>query len=356
MMATASAATWAAPKRSRINTVKTARTWTSWLAIMGGFTAVASLIAAWLGGGFSLHGVIASFIYTVCIGSLCTLSGHFIWPLLEGRPRPLRWAGRIISMGMAVAWGTLLALTIITSLGTFRTRDFWATYFANLQFAVFITLSLGGALMIYEYWRAKYEHSELERERALKLATEARLASLESRIHPHFLFNTLNSISSLIHSDPLRADEQLQRLCALLRFSLDASETPLVPLAQEIKIVRDYLDIESTRFGDRLRFSIHIPDALLTQTVPPLSIQTLVENSVKHVIAPRRAGGEVRVTATLSTGLLTIAVADDGPGITAQSVLPGHGLDNLRARLDVLFGHRARLVFQPSAVKMELPA
>ncbi|MBI2688033.1 MAG: histidine kinase [Acidobacteria bacterium] len=130
---------------------------------------------------------------------------------------------------IGVGAGTLLALTLLNAAGVIRTRNFR---------------------------RAKYESSELERERALKLATEPRLASLESRIHPHFLFNTLNSIFSLIHSDPAQAEAQLQRLCALLRFSLDAS--------------------------DRLRFDLDVAPELLDCEVSPQAVQTLVENSVMH--------------------------------------------------------------------------
>src|SRR5437764_15089871 len=97
---------------------------------------------------------------------------------------------------------------------------------------------------------------QLEEASARKLATEARLSSLESRIHPHFLFNTLNSISSLIREDPVRAERTVERLAALLRYSLDVNARGLAPLRHELKIVRDYLEIEHTRFGERLRYSV----------------------------------------------------------------------------------------------------
>jgi len=335
--------------------VASVRTWKHFLAMTVAFTVMATVLAAWVTGGITFWTLVSSFTYTVCIGAFCSAAGNFIWPGLEGRDWMVRWAGRIVSMTMAVGFGTLLALAILTSVGIMRTSNFWGAYAASLEVAAYISVTTGGAVMAYEYWRRKYEYSELERVRALKLATEARLSSLESRIHPHFLFNTLNSISSLIHADPVKADEQLQRLCALLRFSLDASETPLVPFEQELKIVRDYLDIEKTRFGDRLRFVLDVPEAVLALPVPPLSVQTLVENSVKHTIAPNRLGGEVRLRATAGDGKLTIFVADDGPGVTEASLLPGHGLDNLRSRLQVLFENRARLAFEPSTVRMEVP-
>src|SRR5260370_15757962 len=117
---------------------------------------------------------------------------------------------------------------------------------------------------------------ELERERALKRATEAQLASLESRIHPHFLFNTLNSISSLIPEDPARAEKLLEQMAALLRFSLDASQSGLVPLSRELKIVTDYLEIERARCGDRLRYHFDVAANAGDAKVPPFACPTLV--------------------------------------------------------------------------------
>jgi len=324
-----------------------------------GITIAAFGVSVWLGGSYNpsgmARGLLISFIYTLCIGTLVTAVCTQMWPWAEYRDRRWVWPIRIGSGLGSVALGTLIAEAVMWKLGLIRGASFWRGYLSHLEFAAFISVTFGLTLSVYEYWRAKYEHSELERVRAMKLATEARLASLESRIHPHFLFNTLNSISSLIHSDPDRAEEQLQRLCALLRFSLDSSETPLVPLAQELKIVRDYLDIEKTRFGDRLRFVIDVPEELLQYAVPPLAVQTLAENSVKYVIAPSRAGGEVRIQAALESGRLIVTVADGGPGVTEGMVVPGHGLDNLRARLQVLFGDRAVLAFGADGVRLEVP-
>jgi two-component system sensor histidine kinase AlgZ len=179
-----------------------------------------------------------------------------------------------------------------------------------------------------------------------KLATEAQLASLESRIHPHFLFNTLNSISSLIPEDPARAERLVEQMAALLRFSLDANQSGLVPLASELKIVADYLDIERARFGDRLRYQIDVPADLNESRIPPLSLQTLVENSVKFAIAPDRAGGEIRITGARADGAFRVEVSDSGPAFQLESAPAGHGLDNLKGRLSALFGDRAALLLQ----------
>ncbi len=117
-----------------------------------------------------------------------------------------------------------------------------------------------------------------------------------------------------------------------------------------MKIVNDYLEIEKARFGARLRYSIEVPDEFQKAEVPPFALQILVENSVKYAVAPRREGGELRVTARRKGGSIELEVSDDGPGFDGQALPSGHGLDTLRSRLETLFGAAARLeVTRPSA-------
>jgi len=347
-MAVAWAATWEARKRSRIKIVnRTGCSWKRWLAAIAFITIAAFLLSVWMARDFSIRyiapGLLASLLYSVCIGGLCTLAGFLLGPYASnwnGVRKAIAW---VAIMAVSVVLGTAIAYSILQALGI-RVGSFrWA-----LQFAALVSVTFGAMMVIYEYWRFKFLRAE-------QLATEARLASLESRIHPHFLFNTLNSISSLIHTDPERADQQLQRLCALLRFSLDAPETRLVPLARELKIVRDYLEIERTRFGERLRFAIDAPPAFDEIGVPPLAIQTLVENSVKHVVAARREGGSISVRADARDGRLVVSVSDDGPGVSEEAVIKGHGLAVLRERLQVLFGGAGALRLSASGVEMEIP-
>jgi LytS/YehU family sensor histidine kinase len=205
----------------------------------------------------------------------------------------------------------------------------------------------------------KLHEKEVAEERTRKLAAEARLRSLESRIHPHFLFNTLNSISSLIAVNPARAEQIVGRLAKLLRASLDTSNQPLIPLREELAMVESYVDIERARFGDKLRGSVKVPPELQDAQVPPMSVQSLVENAVKHGITPRSGGGEVLVTASAENGSLRIEVRDTGPGFDLAAIPAGHGLHSLVERLDTLFGAKARLnVLQRdgySVVEMILP-
>jgi len=135
----------------------------------------------------------------------------------------------------------------------------------------------------------------------------------------------------------------VERLAALLRFSLDASARGQVPLADELKIVTDYLEIERTRLGERLSFVIDVPAEIAHYEVPPLTVQTLVENSVKHAIAPRPGGGRIRVAAGVSVDALLLTVWDDGPGFTASDLRVGHGLENLQSRLAARYDTGATL-------------
>jgi LytS/YehU family sensor histidine kinase len=251
--------------------------------------------------------------------------------------------------GMAVV-GSLLANLIFVALGWQDWAHFWPEFGYGLRIAICLTVILGVTTTAFEVLQERLQAAteelrtrQLEEERARQLVTEARLSSLESRIHPHFLFNTLNSITALIREDPRRAERTVERLAALLRYSLDNNARGLVPLRQELHVVEDYLEIERTRFGGRLRFNLDVSPDLADLDVPPLALQTLVENSIKHAVAPNRQGGEIGVAARLQAGSLLLEVTDDGPGFERASLQQGHGLENLQERLAALFNGEGRL-------------
>ena len=195
---------------------------------------------------------------------------------------------------------------------------------------------------------------ELERERALKLATEAHSASLESRIHPHFLFNTLNSISSLIPEDPARAERLVEQMAALLRFSLDANQSGLVPLESELKIVGDYLEIERTRFGDRLRYRLTSPPELHESQVPAAGAPDVgrEQRQIRHHSGSRGRRDPYR------GGALEPGVPAGGLGFRSgfpSGVAPAsHGMDNLTGRLSTLFGSQAALTLERAGGRNKL--
>jgi sensor histidine kinase YesM len=300
--------------------------------------------------GQAVASLIIATVYGGTIGSVMTLFFNRYGESITARRAPFNWLLLIATLLFLTAIGVLIAGLILVALGLFDIHDYWQKFQYDMRFVWAISLVIGISLSLYERLRDKLEATreelrerELAAERARKLALEARLSSLESRIHPHFLFNTLNSISSLIQEDPAQAEKLVERLAALLRFSLDSNERRTVPLEKEMKITRDYLEIERARFGERLRYSIDLPPALALIETPPLAVQTLVENSVKHAIAPRREGGTVRITARLEDQQLRIEVFDDGPGFARDALVAGHGLDTLHARLLAIYDDRAAL-------------
>ena len=203
--------------------------------------------------------------------------------------------------------------------------------------------------------------SERERAKAVELqrqAIDAQLRSLQAQIEPHFLFNTLANVVSLIDTAPDKARLMLERLIELLRASLAASRSERTTLGQETALIAAYLDILRIRMGERLSYSIDVPPELLDVSIPPLSLQPLVENSIKHGLEPKLEGGSVRLTARSADGALELDVEDDGLGFSPRAGT-GVGLTNLRERMTSLYGANARLVVQELArgtrVRMTIP-
>lgn len=207
----------------------------------------------------------------------------------------------------------------------------------------------------------------LERERrraaaAEGLAQSARLQALQSQLQPHFLFNTLNSISALIVDGRLdAATSMISRLSDFLRISLQTCDTPQISVASELAFVRHYLDIQKIRFGDRLIFRLDVAPAALTALVPTLLLQPLVENAVQHGILPHREGGSVSITIRTDARTLKLRIEDDGAGFRGSPTPPfGVGLSNTARRLDELYGDQASLSIGRGAVggvvvSIELP-
>jgi signal transduction histidine kinase len=175
----------------------------------------------------------------------------------------------------------------------------------------------------------------------------AELAAISGKLNPHFLFNTLNSISFLVRKDARAAEQALQCFSRMMRYLLDAKRgaADRVPLRDELGFVRDYLELESLRLGARLKVEWAVDDATLDAEVPPLTLQPLVENSIVHGVAPRVAGGTVRVQAGHQDQPrgLCLSVSDDGPGCDWPARQGGVGLSALQRRFQVDFGGRSRL-------------
>ena len=198
---------------------------------------------------------------------------------------------------------------------------------------------------------SRYGLMTAESESLKRQVVEARMAAMQAQVEPHFLFNTLASIDHLIETDPPRASVMQKNLIALLRASMptmrEASGTAsqgVRDLGREIAVIRPYLEILKVRMEERLITDIAVPDGLLSAEFPPMMIQTLVENAIKHGLEPKADGGTLRVAAEIVHGKLQMTVADTGLGFgKAATAGTGVGLANVRERLQMLYGPKASL-------------
>lgn len=302
------------------------RAYTLLMAILGGF-GVALLLAlapGVQGGRLAYLGLEAFFILWVVVltcGVLC-LAKDILRRLSSGL---VAWVAMLVLQGMSLAagWGVCLVF------GRAWGEDCGA--FMLIVSAIAWVVGLLGLLSFAVY--ARMQHLALA-------AKEAELAALHARIRPHFLFNTLNAATALVHGHPEQAEGVLEDLAELFRAALAGPR--LVPLADELDWVRRYLAIESVRLEDRLRVRWIVPDPVPEVMVPSLSIQPLVENAVRHGVEPLRTGGEVVIAVEDQGEWVMVRVSNPLP---ASAPAPGHGmgLHNVRARLQALTGGRGRL-------------
>jgi two-component system, LytTR family, sensor histidine kinase AlgZ len=327
-----------------------------WAGI-GAACVVASLLANVAFGGTAvpvmklLEGTFVSSVFSICCCFLCLIVLPRVFPSIRSSvPLPLAWVALVILLVGLAAAGSFAGTLILAAFRLVPPSKIVHVWISDaLKVSIICTLIFGLFGTVIETLRSRLDAATLalrttERDEAdaRRLAVEAQLASLESRVQPHFLFNTLNSIAALIPDDPAGAERMTAQLASLLRSSLD-EHTPLVPLDEELRIVRNYLDIERVRFGERLRYEISADAPAALARVPRLAVQTLVENSVKYAVSPRRDGASIAVRAAASNGHVRIEVEDDGPGFDATVMPEGHGLALVRERLAMTLGEHASL-------------
>jgi signal transduction histidine kinase len=268
-----------------------------------------------------------------------------------------RWATLAHIIGVTVFTAAHVAMAtsargVILTQFTDRSFEWWMyfrdRFFLNFDWEMMTYWALVAFVHALDYQRESQEREIAAAQLQTQLA-EAQLEALQRQLHPHFLFNTLNTISALMHRDVNAADEMLVQLSDLLRLTLDRVGTQQVPLKDEVDFLRKYLEIEQTRFGDRLIVNIDIDPEVLDAPVPNLVLQPLVENALRHGIGPRVGVGRVDVTAHHADGLLTLAVRDNGVGLSPDKMNAFHsgvGLSNTRSRLENLYGDRHKFEFQ----------
>jgi two-component system, LytTR family, sensor kinase len=238
-------------------------------------------------------------------------------------------AGLVLAI-VKVALTRVLRLPIVPSAEYFQISDLSTHYI--------MYWALVAAVHALTYYRAGRE-GELRASQLEARLADARLQLLKMQLHPHFLFNTLNAISELVHEDPATADRMIASLSELLRESLDAGADDQVTLARELQLLDRYVDIQRARFGDRLDVRVEVEQEARAALVPILILQPLVENSIRHGLAARVRAEHVQIRAVRRDDRLILEVADDGIGLGPDGAArEGIGLGNARARLQALYG------------------
>jgi two-component system LytT family sensor kinase len=300
-----------------------------------------------LGVGFATQDYAASLVTGLAISGTIYVLYQFDLAFLRPRLEMLSRDWVRVGLEMAVSLfehllGALLALLVCSRL--FGLRIVLSAAWLALAAMVIAVPIIHGTDMALRFYR-QLKETERQEEKLRALATEAELTALKAQINPHFLFNTLNTVAQLIHTDSARAEATIERLAEMFRYVLAGSKRKWVPLEDELAFVDGYLEIERARFGDRLRVSRNVAPQALNLLVPSLILQPLVENAVRH---GRASDGSIDLALRIAVvaNELSITIADRGPGMPPSFRLgegPGLGLRNVDERLRKTYGENCGL-------------
>jgi sensor histidine kinase YesM len=289
--------------------------------------------------------------------------------LLDGRPRRMSGWRRFLYYGLLVGCCVVAGITL--GVAILSGRSPWSYMASSGVLEESLLIAAGFAVLMYMVRRAGDRRIERETREARqneqiaatgRLLAEAKLRALQAQIEPHFLYNTLANVVSLIGPQPARAQHMLERFIDYLRASLAASRQERATLGAEADLIEAYLDVLAVRMGERLRYRIEVPDTLRAVPIAPMLLQPLVENAIAHGLEPKVEGGEVLLRASEQDGVLRLEVSDTGVGLAAAPARPakhggGVGLSNLRERLRSLYGSEGRVQLlenQPCGVTVRL--
>jgi sensor histidine kinase YesM len=305
---------------------------------------LAGLINLIMSGGYLFN-----LIYCLAIGLSITLSSHFLmkWRCTDN----LNWQTSLV----AIFIGTAVGIVIGTVANGINPIIMIEKYPGLLLSLLVVSMICGPAISYFFYSQATISETaaalrqeEIERISYEQRLTEANFKILQAQIEPHFLFNTLSNVLSLISTRPDKAELMLSNFTAYLRASLQQTRSDRIRLEDELATVRAFLEIMAVRMENRLRYNIEVQSELLSMMVPPLLIQPLVENAVEHGIDPKPEGGSVTIKASSSEGMLMIEIGDSGDGISSSSPM-GVGMSNIRERLNLLYNGEASFQVLPNS-------
>jgi len=298
-------------------------------------------------------GFAVNFIFAQCIGlSICAsiLSGHLF---LKKASALRHFFMVLISMTVGAIFGSLLAIFI---------AGFpMGIVFQGRPVLLFQLIGIGilfGAIITYFFFsqekiaqsRTQIQEERIKRLDSEKRAVETHLKLLQAQVEPHFLFNSLSTIVSLMDTDPKKARHMLTDLIHYLRVSLSKTRAESSTIAQEMEMARTYLNIYKIRMGERLRYHFQVEEGLKEASIPPMLVQPLVENAVKHGLEPSPEGGDITITVERKNGRIRVIVTDTGKGLD-ETGDAGFGLANIRDRLGSMYGDKGRLVLKENRPK-----
>jgi two-component system, LytTR family, sensor histidine kinase AlgZ len=332
----------------------------AWVPLAGLLTAVVRTVGVGWAGAAVIAGPLALVYAFICLAAW--------YPCRSASPKSTSFAGIVVTQVVAAALSAMLWLFLADTWVVFL-EQFPAFARAGARFPALVPIVLGAGVVLYalaaalHYLLMAFEEARRAERNALELevlAKDAELRALRAQIDPHFLFNALNSISALTGSDAVAARKMCLELAELLRYSLHAGGAATIPLSEEFALVDRYLAIERARFGPRLSVQRQVSPPAGDCAVPPLLLQPLVENAVKHGVAQLIEGGAVRIGASCSGRSLHLTVENPTGPTPAAGRGEGVGLDNVRRRLAALYGPEATMEVRQRdgvfRVRLVLPA
>ncbi len=287
---------------------------------------------------------IYAFLYLSLLGLVFTHfdKGYIVRYELVKRPIKQILPRILFSSLMLSVVMTVLFLIATRLLHLNHSKTIGVDIFVNNLFNIWMILGIWYLIYFAIHYFEGFNKAEIERFRWEAAVKDFELKTLKSQLNPHFMFNALNSIRALVEENPERAKETITQLSNIFRYSLRIEKTETVPLEDEIRIVRDYLALEKVRYEERLNYSISVDEAADRIEIPPMMIQTLVENGIKHGIAKLHSGGTVSIKAAVEGGKLTIQITNSGSFSDADlQNTTGFGVSNTKQRLQIIYGRSA---------------
>jgi hypothetical protein len=300
-----------------------------------------------------LFGFGSTFSYAVIFCNCAAWPGFFFLLAAKSLPKAATPSAMGLRIGAILFLGTLTGAVIFAAITGVTPLALLDQRIDILIRMLFLNAFCGSSMLFF--FKTGERISEATRlimeERIINLdmkniSVEMELKLLQAQIEPHFLFNTLSNVISLIDTEPDKAKGMLNHFCGFLRGSLHIARNATVPISQEMELIGNYLEIQKLRMGDRLNYQIDMPPSLLDKEFPPLLIQPLVENSIKHGLEPRIEGGNITITGEIDGDVVRITVTDSGGGITENAMGNGVGLENVRRRIRMSSHAKGKLILE----------